>query len=334
VAQLARDREGPHLTFQLLIYPAVGMSGRGQSMELFATGYFFERKALDWLYAQYLDDPKMASNPMASPVLAHDLSRLPPAFVVTAEFDILRDDGEYYVQRLRAGEVPAHLHRYEKTIHGFVSMADAIEAGREAIDECAAKLRDAFDASRTAPALYQIAFENEFVRIVRVSLAKGEIVPGYVSAGNEIVRVDVSSGKERGTVRYCASLPPESARSRCDAYLDEIRVELKGRPKCDVMPLDAVKVDRERYRVVLENDRVRVVRLAFQGHEKGLMVTHPPRVLVTLTEVSVKLLFSDGRTDARGAPAGVAGWLDTETLQTENVSGEPLEVILVEPKSL
>ena len=58
-----------------------------------------------------------------------------------------------------------------------------------------------------------------------------------------------------------------------------------------------------------------------------------PRVLVTLTEVSVKLLFADGRTDERGAPAGVAAWLDTETLQTENARTEPLEVVLVEPKS-
>ena len=63
------------------------------------------------------------------------------------------------------------------------------------------------------------------------------------------------------------------------------------------------------------------------------MVQHPPRVLVTLSDVSVKLVFQDGTTDERGAPAVVAAWLETETLQTENASDQPLEVVLVEPKS-
>ena len=98
------------------------------------------------------------------------------------------------------------------------------------------------------------------------------------------------------------------------------------------MQLDAVRVDPKRYRVVLENDRVRVVRLRFEAREAGLMVTHPPRVLATLSDVQVKLLFSDGRRDERGAPAGVAAWLEEETLQTENARDEPLEVVLVEPK--
>ncbi len=63
------------------------------------------------------------------------------------------------------------------------------------------------------------------------------------------------------------------------------------------------------------------------------MVAHPPRVLVTLTDVSVKLVFQDGTTDQRGGPAGVAAWIERETLQTENASSQPLEVVLVEPKS-
>jgi hypothetical protein len=63
------------------------------------------------------------------------------------------------------------------------------------------------------------------------------------------------------------------------------------------------------------------------------MVEHPPRVLATLTDVAVKLIFADGRTDERGAPAGVAAWLDGETLLTENANNQPLEVVLIEPKS-
>ncbi len=63
------------------------------------------------------------------------------------------------------------------------------------------------------------------------------------------------------------------------------------------------------------------------------MVEHPPRVLATLTDVAVKLLFADGRTDERGAPRGVAAWLEGETLLTENAGDHPLQVVLIEPKT-
>ena len=113
----------------------------------------------------------------------------------------------------------------------------------------------------------------------------------------------------------------------------EIRVELKSPPPAAPIKLDAVQVDPARYTVDFENDRVRIVRLGFGPREKGMMVEHPPRVLVTLTEVAVKLQFADGHTDERGAPAGVAGWLEGETLLTANARPEPLEVVLIEPKS-
>jgi hypothetical protein len=112
----------------------------------------------------------------------------------------------------------------------------------------------------------------------------------------------------------------------------EIRVELKSAPTAAPMKLDAVRVDPGRYQVDFENVRVRIVRLRFGAHEKGMMVEHPPRVLATLTDVAVKLLFADGRTDERGAPAGVAAWLDGETLLTENAGSQPLQVVLIEPK--
>ena len=108
---------------------------------------------------------------------------------------------------------------------------------------------------------------------------------------------------------------------------------MKSAPQNAPLTLDAVRVDPDRYLVDFENELVRVVRLRFAPREKGVLVTHPPRVLATLSEVSVKLLFQDGRTDERGAPAGVAAWLDLETLQTENAADQPLEVVLVEPKT-
>lgn len=173
-----------------------------------------------------------------------------------------------------------------------------------------------------------IAFENEYVRIVHVTLATGETAPKYTPVATTMIRVDLNSG----AVRYSDTVSPEDLERPANADLREIRVELKTAPETKPLRLDAARIEPTRFKVLLENDRVRVVRLRFGPRERGVMVSHPARVLITLTDVSVKLLFADGRTDERGAPAGVAAWLDGETLQTENAALEPLEVVLVEPK--
>jgi hypothetical protein len=175
-------------------------------------------------------------------------------------------------------------------------------------------------------------FENEYVRIIRAILTRGQPAPGDWPAAKQMVRIQLGPGPLYGTVLFSDKGSPQIANVPVDENIDEIRVELKAPVKSRPLELDAVKIDPGRYKVVLENGLVRIVRLRFEGREPGLMVTHPPRVLVTLTEVQVKLLFADGRQDERGAPAGVAAWLEEETLQTENVREVPLEVILVEPK--
>ena len=175
---------------------------------------------------------------------------------------------------------------------------------------------------------YQVMGENEYVRIVVVNIDAGQTPPKYAPASKVVVRVDLNS---HGAVHYSENY--EESASPAKAAVREIRTKIKGAPAVEPIKLDAVRVDPARYRVMLENDRVRVVRLGFGPLEKGMMVTHPPRVLITLTDVAVKLLFADGRTDERGAPAGVAAWLETETLQTENAKDSALEVVLVEPKS-
>jgi acetyl esterase len=142
-AQQARDR-GVALALQVLVYPAVGTLGHSRSMGRFATGYLFERGEYDWLFDQYLDDPAQARDPRVSPILAADLSGLAPALVVTAGFDIMRDDAEAYAERLRDAGVPVSVRRFGGTIHAFMSMAGVLDAGREAIEECAAALRAAF----------------------------------------------------------------------------------------------------------------------------------------------------------------------------------------------
>jgi hypothetical protein len=176
---------------------------------------------------------------------------------------------------------------------------------------------------------YRVSFENEYVRIVNVSVAAGQTPAEYTSAALPLIRIDLDSRKTRYVDE---ALRNEIARASVTA-VREIRVELKAAPAPKNMTLDAVRVDPERYKIDFENEKVRVVRLGFGPREKGVMVEHPPRVLATLTDVSVKLVFQDGRTDQRGAPAGVAAWLEGETLQTENASDQALEVVLVEPKS-
>jgi hypothetical protein len=178
---------------------------------------------------------------------------------------------------------------------------------------------------------YQFAFENEFIRIVHVTLDARHAPAKYTAAALPMVRIILESdddGLPRGSTHYCEVAPDDRGHT-----MREIRVELKSAPKAAAMKLDAVRVDPSRYKIDFENDRVRIVRLGFGPHEKGMMVEHPPRVLATLTEVAVKLLFADGRTDERGAPAGVAAWLEGETLLTENANARPLEVVLIEPKA-
>lgn len=146
VAQLARD-SGPPLAFQLLIYPAVGFTRNSESMQKFSHGYVFGVAELEMAVDQYITDRAQLSDPRLFPLLARDLSRLPPAFVISAGYEIMRDDIEEYAHRLQAAGVPTELHRYETTIHPFLSMAGAIDLGRAAIDESADKVRSAMARS-------------------------------------------------------------------------------------------------------------------------------------------------------------------------------------------
>lgn len=140
VAQKARDEAGPPLVFQLLIYPAVGYGGHSRSVELFSHGYLFATGELDMAIADYAD-PAQLTDPRVFPILAKSFKGLPPAFVVSAEYEVMRDDIEDYAGRLRAAGVPVELKRYPGMIHPFLSMAGVIEQGRVAIDEAADQLR-------------------------------------------------------------------------------------------------------------------------------------------------------------------------------------------------
>jgi acetyl esterase len=144
VALMARDRGGPRLVHQLLVYPVTDAAMDTASMRENAEGYFLTRDAMAWFWSHYVPSVAARAHPYASPLRAPDLRGLPPALVITAEFDPLRDEGEAYAARLREAGVPVDLTRYGGMIHGFFSMGGRLDRGRAAVDEAARALRAAF----------------------------------------------------------------------------------------------------------------------------------------------------------------------------------------------
>ena len=150
VALMARDRGGPRLVFQLLVYPVVDYLPATASYEAYAEGYSLTRDAMVWFFGHYLPEGADTRHPHFAPLHAPDLAGLPPALVITAECDVLRDEGEAYAARLRQAGVPVTLTRYEGMIHPFFSMAGIVEQASQACNEAAAALREAFAGRATA----------------------------------------------------------------------------------------------------------------------------------------------------------------------------------------
>jgi acetyl esterase len=147
VAQMARDRGYPHLVFQLLIYPLTDFQNETASYRENGTGYGLTRDDILWFKNHYLNSRNDEANPLASPVLAEDLSGLPPALILTAEYDPLRDDGEAYGHRLQAAGVPVIIRRYAGQIHGFFGMGSIVDRADQAVSETAQTLREAFQTA-------------------------------------------------------------------------------------------------------------------------------------------------------------------------------------------
>jgi acetyl esterase len=120
VALMARDRQGPEIAFQVLVYPATDLAGmETASYRENGEGYLLTADSMRWFRDHYVPDEARRSEPYCSPARAEDLSGLPPAFVATMEFDPLRDDGEAYAERLREAGVPVTVQRYDGQIHGL-----------------------------------------------------------------------------------------------------------------------------------------------------------------------------------------------------------------------
>lgn len=144
VSQMARDQDGPALVFQLMIYAATDFTAQNASKKENGEGHGLDNSDMDWFTNHYLRSKEDETNPMASPMLAASLSALPPALVITAEYDPLRDEGELYGQRLQAAGVPVTIRRYPGMIHGFFGMAQILDQGKKAVEETCQTLREAF----------------------------------------------------------------------------------------------------------------------------------------------------------------------------------------------
>jgi acetyl esterase len=145
-AMLARDRSGPVLLYQALIYPALDPGCDSESMKALARGYFLTQNVMKWFWSCYLTSPADAMNPLAAPLRATNLAGLPPATILTAEFDPPRDEGEAYADRLRAAGVPVVARRYLGMIHGFASLPSITQVANRAIADVAHDLRAALTA--------------------------------------------------------------------------------------------------------------------------------------------------------------------------------------------
>lgn len=142
-AHRARDRGGPALALQVLVYPVTDHDLTTPSNLEHGSGpeTFLTTDEMAWFWDHYVPVAAARDDPEASPLRAADLTRLPPAIVLTAEYDPLRDDGLAYVERLRQAGVPVSHHHYGDMIHAFFSFVNVLERGNEAVAQVAAEIR-------------------------------------------------------------------------------------------------------------------------------------------------------------------------------------------------
>lgn len=150
ISLMARDHPPhPNIAYQVLIYPATEMDAATESMRVNGEGFLLSSKSMLWFMKQYLGDRSSTSEIKtwrASPLLAASHASLPPALVLTAGFDPLRDEGRMYADKLSADGTPAQYICFERQIHGFITMSRVIDEAKTAVSLCASSLRRAFDA--------------------------------------------------------------------------------------------------------------------------------------------------------------------------------------------
>jgi acetyl esterase len=148
VALMARDRGGPALALQVLIYPVTDHDFGRPSYTQNAEGYLLTADSMQYYWDCYVPNVADRANPYASPMRAKSLAGLPPALVITAEYDPLRDEGEAYAHALAAAGVSVAHSRYPGLIHAFFRFTNVLDAARAAVAEVVAALQKAWGTAR------------------------------------------------------------------------------------------------------------------------------------------------------------------------------------------
>lgn len=148
-ALLARDRNGPELKLQVLVYPGAASESKGYpSYDQYGEGYLLTTRSMRWFREHYWGGPEPLDDVRAAPLLADDLSGLPPALVIIGTYDPLRDEGIEYAERMVGDGTQAVVTEYLGMMHGFFSMSGVLDAARRAVDQAAGAARDALGPAR------------------------------------------------------------------------------------------------------------------------------------------------------------------------------------------
>jgi acetyl esterase len=146
VSQRARDRKGPAIALQLLVYPVTDSDFTRPSYTAPDNQLLLSRASMEWFFGHYTPGPADRVHPDVAPIRAQDLSGLPPAIVLTAEHDVLRDEGEEYAQKLKAAGVPVIQQRFAGQLHGFFTMVNILPGHELGLDFAALEINRRLEA--------------------------------------------------------------------------------------------------------------------------------------------------------------------------------------------
>ena len=141
---IAKERSGPRLVHQLLLYPSTGSAAGTPSMDENGKGYLLTSDMMGWFQMHYLNSPDDRHHPYLSPILSDELEGMPPATILTAQYDPLRDIGAAYAEKLQDHGVEVYYKNYEDLIHGFANFSSFVPEARAAVAEGAHELKKAF----------------------------------------------------------------------------------------------------------------------------------------------------------------------------------------------
>jgi acetyl esterase len=147
VTQLAKEKGGLKIAYQLLMFPNTQIGADNSSLNEYAQGYFLERKTIEWFYAQYVPEGADRNSPRLSPLKAKDFSGLPPAYVMLGGFDPLHDEGLAYAEKLRAAGVKVTIADYADMVHCFIYLQNVLPQAFSAVAAAAKAVRTALEAA-------------------------------------------------------------------------------------------------------------------------------------------------------------------------------------------